>query len=298
LCLKVLFHMARFRRRLRWGLLFTFAASLTTPINAAFHLWHVKEVFSNADGSVQFIEMFDSFGGENFVGGITLRANADGVIRDFVFPGNVDENINSANRHILIATPGFGSLPGAVTPNFTFDQSTSPFTLPFFNPNASNISITFFGSGDSMSFTGALLPENGVNSLTDAGASGFPPGPTSISSTVNSPTNFQNQSGSINLSAPTPTGDYNGNNIVDAADYVVWRKTLGLTASPNGSGADGDSNGTIGPGDYTYWRARFGNPAGSGTLADAAIPEPTTAALQLGLGMLLWWRFRRRHLAG
>ena len=36
-----------------------------SPALAAFHLWQVKEVFSNSDGSVQFIEMFDSFGGAN-----------------------------------------------------------------------------------------------------------------------------------------------------------------------------------------------------------------------------------------
>ena len=41
----------------------------------------------------------------------------------------------------------------------------------------------------------------------------------------------------------SPTGDYNGNGVVDAADYVVWRKTLNSTASPTGSGADGNQSG-------------------------------------------------------
>ncbi len=244
------------------------------------HLWHVKEVFTNATGTVQFIEMFDSFSGENFLAGTTLQSNSDGVIKNFVFPSNPVGS--TTNKHLLIATPGFGSLPGAVTPDFTFDQSTTPFTLPFFNPNATNITITFTGSFDSMTFTGASLPKNGINSLTDAGATGFPPGSTSISSGVNSPTNFANASGSVNLSAPSPTGDYNGNHLVDAGDYVVWRKTLNNSASPAGSGADGNSSGTIDAGDYTFWRARFGNAAGTGTISPgSAVPEPVAGILLL-----------------
>src|SRR2546423_553780 len=46
-------------------------------------------------------------------------------------------------------------------------------------------------------------------------------------------------------------GDYNQNGVVDAADYVVWRKTLNSSASPQGSGADGNGNGTIDAGDFT-----------------------------------------------
>lgn len=78
--------------------------------------------------------------------------------------------------------------------------------------------------------------------------------------------------------AATPSGDYNGNGVVDAADYVVWRKTLGLAADPFGSGADGNANGNIDSGDYSYWKARFGNsvPGGSSRIH---VPEPTTSAL-------------------
>ena len=37
-------------------------------------------------------------------------------------------------------------------------------------------------------------------------------------------------------------GDYNLNGTVDAADYVVWRKTLGTSVAPPFSGADGDGD--------------------------------------------------------
>jgi hypothetical protein len=82
---------------------------------------------------------------------------------------------------------------------------------------------------------------------------------------------------SITYSAPvSPSGDYNGNGRVDAADYVAWRKSLNASVSA-GSGADGNANGTIDQGDYTYWRARYGNViAGAGISVN--LPEASTAA--------------------
>ena len=87
----------------------------------------------------------------------------------------------------------------------------------------------------------------------------------------------------------SPTGDYNGDEVVDAADYVLWRDTLDQPAVPPGSGADGDESGTIDAPDYDFWRARFGNVVGgtgSGLASISALPEPT-AVLQLIGGLLL-----------
>ena len=63
----------------------------------------------------------------------------------------------------------------------------------------------------------------------------------------------------VSVSATGPTGDYNGNGVVDAADYVVWRNASGQGATPPGSGADGNANGTIDSGDYNFWKSKFGN---------------------------------------
>ncbi len=89
-------------------------------------------------------------------------------------------------------------------------------------------------------------------------------------------------------STPSPTGDYNGNGVVDAADYVAWRNTLGQTASPAGTGADGNANGTIDLGDFAFWRAHFGNTAGNGSggnLETIQVPEPSTLILVLALSI-------------
>ncbi len=82
----------------------------------------------------------------------------------------------------------------------------------------------------------------------------------------------------------SPSGDYNDNGTVDAADYVLWRNTLNESATPPGSGADGDESGTIDDVDYTYWRSRFGNSA-PGSAAAALVPEPS-ALVTLLIGAL------------
>lgn len=254
-------------------------ALMNQPAHAAFHLWQVREVFTNSDGSVQFIEMFDSFGGETAVNGFALTSNSDGVVKTFTFPSNLTRNTPGA---LLIATTGFGSLPGGVTPDFTFSQSTTPISGSFFNPNATNFTIRFSGSSDVMTFTGAALPKDGVKSLSDAGAVGFPPGTPNISAGTNSPTNLLGNAGSVNLAPPPePTGDYNHNGTVDAADYTVWRNTFGQGVD-EGTGADGDGDGTIGDGDYVFWKSRFGDvvdPGGAGSAAAVMIPEPAVLTL-------------------
>jgi hypothetical protein len=77
----------------------------------------------------------------------------------------------------------------------------------------------------------------------------------------------------------TLAGDYNANGVVDAADYSIWRKTLGQSGTA--LAADGNANGQIDAGDLAVWRAHFGQTAGSGAGAgaNAAVPEPATLVM-------------------
>ena len=65
-------------------------------------------------------------------------------------------------------------------------------------------------------------------------------------------------------------GDFNHDSVVDAADYVVWRKEIGTAA------------------EYDTWRSHFGRTAGSGSAgaspSQTAVPEPASLIL-LGLAM-------------
>ena len=86
-------------------------------------------------------------------------------------------------------------------------------------------------------------------------------------------------------------GDYNADGLVNAADYVVWKnnnhtnKLLPNDATP----------GIVDQSDYQAWKANFGSIAGSGSLGEAAIPEPATflltvlslAAVQVCIGRSL-----------
>lgn len=78
------------------------------------------------------------------------------------------------------------------------------------------------------------------------------------------------------LRAVTLPGDYNNDHIVDSADYLVWRHTLGDSIKC-GEGADGDWNGVIELADYDIWHSNFGIT----TSPINAIDVPLSAALQL-----------------
>jgi len=91
-----------------------------------------------------------------------------------------------------------------------------------------------------------------------------------------------------------PTGDYNGDLVVDAADYTVWRDTLGQMVETPGDGADGDGDGTIGQGDYIHWKDRFGDTVPTGTAAARVVPEPVPLTTLVGGLLLLAARIGRR----
>jgi hypothetical protein len=81
--------------------------------------------------------------------------------------------------------------------------------------------------------------------------------------------------------AELPPGDFNQDGTVDAADYVVWRKSLGTTHTQD---------------DYDAWRANFGTSllAGNGSTIPSAkslpaVPEPSTLVIAcvaaIGIGI-------------
>jgi hypothetical protein len=81
-------------------------------------------------------------------------------------------------------------------------------------------------------------------------------------------------------------GDYNRDGAVTAADYLLWRKTLGSNVTRY-DGADGDGSSTIDQPDYLRWRADFAAIAAAGTTITTSIPEPSSiATLCIALAMI------------
>ena len=71
-------------------------------------------------------------------------------------------------------------------------------------------------------------------------------------------------------------GDYNNDGVVDAADYVVWRRSLQNNAPLKNETA---TLGTVDQADYDAWRASFGATLGSSNRSAILVPEPSISLL-------------------
>lgn len=100
---------------------------------------------------------------------------------------------------------------------------------------------------------------------------------------------------------PVSSGDYNGDGVVDLADYTVWRNTLGSTSNLAANGNDsGTSMNVIDAADYLVWKNNFGSEVELGTITAGtqSVPEPGTCLGALScLGLLVLRRPARRSLA-
>lgn len=96
------------------------------------------------------------------------------------------------------------------------------------------------------------------------------------------------------LQPPSLVGDYNDDGRVDAADYTVWRDTLGQSGP--GLAADGTGNGLVDTNDYNLWRSNFGQTlAGTAVAATAGVPEAGAFATALLAVLSLAGRSLRRR---
>lgn len=124
---------------------------------AAFHLFRIEQLYTNADGSVQFVVLRNgATNGENLWSGQLLRAtSAQGGQAILEFDRDLPSN--TANRRVLVATPGFAAL-GLVTPDFTMPAHFLPIAGGTLNYAGAH-QITF-----------GPLPVDGTNALLATGA--------------------------------------------------------------------------------------------------------------------------------
>ncbi len=132
----------------------------------SFHQYRINELYSSADGNVQFIEMrVGNFDGESFWQGVALTSSSGGVTHTFHFPRDLPSEA-TANTTVLIATQAFADL-GIVSPDFIV-----PVGFLFAGGGKLN-----YGGVDVVDYT--ALPTDGASSLDAAGTLG-----------IASPTNF------------------------------------------------------------------------------------------------------------
>jgi len=212
------------------------------PALCGVHLWRVKEIFSNPSGTIQFVEIATCCGSttEVFLSGQVLSSNS----HSFTFPANASGS--TLNKHLLLATSGFTSLPGAPTPDYIIADN-------FFSITADTIS---FSVDATLIFSAGSLPTDGTNSLNknpdDATDTTFV--------AINSPTNYAGQTGSVNavsgppavpdgtrgttaltVSAGTPDASsllvsFDTRSCTNAADYhILYGQRSNLPTAPGGT---------------------------------------------------------------
>jgi hypothetical protein len=167
--------MRQIRTALALGL--TLACS-QVPAFAAFHLWQVNEIFRSADGSLQYVELFNFSDFENAIQGHKIIASGGGPDREFTFPGNLGTT-DTADKTLLVATANFQAITG-VAPDYT---------LPANFMAAGGGSVLFDGSFDSIAYGAGAY--SGANAL----------GPGAVSQTP-TPRNFAGQTATIPVPEP------------------------------------------------------------------------------------------------
>jgi hypothetical protein len=78
-------------------------------------------------------------------------------------------------------------------------------------------------------------------------------------------------------------GDFNGDQVVNGADFLSWQR--------------GDSPNALTAGDLTTWKYSFGNSyvSGAGAVSGISLPEPTSVVLMLGaFASMTCWRRQSR----
>lgn len=92
-----------------FSILFTLWISSTASVAlATFHTFSIEEVYSNADGTIQFVLLHEASGlnGQNLWAGQALTATHAGRTKTYVFPNNLP-TAATANRYVLVATQGY-----------------------------------------------------------------------------------------------------------------------------------------------------------------------------------------------
>ncbi len=145
------------------------------PALSGGHTWDVNEVFSNADGTIQFIELKET-GGGNFE---TATAGHQVTSATSSFTLTANSPSPTGFKHILLGTAAFAALPGAPTPNYIIPSN-------FFSLTGDTMSYVPFDV-----WTIGAVPTDGVKSLNRTGGV-----------LDNSPTNYAGQTGTVNAAPP------------------------------------------------------------------------------------------------
>ena len=254
---------------------------IATPVLAANLI--VNGSFENP--SVPVGSFINYLGGSTAITGWTVVGVDSAVVSRTFMQSGITFEAQDGNQWIDLAGITANSMTSGVTQNISTTIG-QPYDLTFYVGSATDHNL-FFPTTVDLSINGSArehytnpnAPTNMLNWQS------FNVNFTATSSTTNltffngdASNNYNTALDNVSVNAvPGTPGDYNSNGLVDAADYVVWRKNSGTTnVLPNDP-----IGGTIGTVQYNQWRSHFGQTAGSGGGASVsfAVPEPATLVL-------------------
>jgi len=166
-------------------LLLTGSLSAQTA-HAKSHCWKFTEFFSNADGTVQFIEWQEACTPPGTAEWQTLNQLVTSNESSFRLQSNLDDGIDTTDRWMLAGTTAFASLPGAPAPDFILPDG-------FINPAGDT--IRYRTTIDIVDLPAGLLPTDGVTSVHRDPQTG------ALSLGPNDPINFADETGSVAVPA-------------------------------------------------------------------------------------------------
>ena len=243
---------------------FAILFSTASSAQAAFHAWRINEIYSSADGSVQFIELKESlnmtFQNQLFTQNTAITNVSSSGIKTFKFPADLPSTA-TAGKFFIIGTSNLASIPGGVKPDYVFTNAG-----PFLSLDGGT--IKFAGSTDIVNYTN--LPTDGNGGMISAN---FTFNRNLNAVTTNFPVNFR---GATNVIVP-----------VRLASIAQGDNNI-LVSFPTATG----TNGTVGPNyaveasdavDSGSWNT-LTNLTGNGTLL--------TVTNEIGTNPVLYFRLR------
>ncbi len=181
-------------------------------VSAGSHLWRINEVFSNTDGTVQFIELHEILNAQRewFLTHCWFESADTGNV--FRFPDDLTEP--TGLKYLLLATEAFAAIPGAPTPDYIIPDG-------FFSIDGDTLWYGRTRNYDNFVFEPGELPTDGINSIQITEYAPNNVLPDEFETGVNSPTNFAGDTGTIEVIPPGPTfvrGDCNDDSAVNISD--------------------------------------------------------------------------------
>ena len=188
---------------------------VTSLARADFATFVIDELYSNADGSVQYVVLREAQGtnGANLLAGHALSATHAGVTKIFTFPTDLPST-TTANRRVLIGSNGFAAL-SPIAPDYQMPDRFLP---------TDGGTVNYAGVDQ---VTYPTLPIDGSNALQRSGAVA-----------ANLATNFAGQTFAVPANPITVVEFYN-----DSLDhYFMSPLAPDIDALDSGSGAAIEAN--------------------------------------------------------